>query len=192
MSSAVYKALSIERSFQPDDKSGSDRIFQHQERRQNKGPARDDGRQGGAGLEHLWSSPGMKPSITSGLELGRANPRIQRAKCKVQGHLQGQKCPRALRRKQESPGLTPLETVLSTVCPLQSLPTPTHLASYPHITCSKGIILCLDHGFYVHHNNFPALREGSPDSDELIGPVLRTVKAVPIPMRVSQIDTSRQ
>ena len=37
----------------------------------------------GQDSEHPLSIQGMKPSITSGLELGRANPRTQRAKCKA-------------------------------------------------------------------------------------------------------------
>lgn len=142
-------------------------------------------------LEHPFPRPGMKPSITSGLALGRANPRIQRAKCKIQGHLWEQKSSRTLRMKQDPLDRTLLETVLSTVLRLQMLATPTHPASYPNISCSKDIILSLDNGLYVRHNSFSSTQRLS-QLRCTYRPVLHTDKAVPIPIRVPPMDTPRQ
>lgn len=134
MSSAVYKALSRVWSFQPDDKSGSDDIFQHQERRQNKGPARDDGREVGAGLGTPTFHSGNEAKHNVRLRTWKSKPKNTKSKVQSQGHLQEQKSPRALRLKpsgshQDPPGLMLLETVFSTVLPLQMLPpTSTHLA----------------------------------------------------------------
>lgn len=136
-------------------------------------------------LEHPFPSPGMKPSITSGLALGRTNPRIQRAKCKIQGHLREKKSSRTLRMKQDPLDRTLLETVLSTVLLLQMLATPTHPAHILMLPAAKTSSSALIMGFMFATTVFPALRD-FPNSDTPIGLCYILIKQFPSPLECHQ------
>lgn len=145
--------------------NGSDYILWHQERRQNKGPARDDGRAGGVGFgtptfesrneaKHnvrvrTWKK---KPKTNSEVQNPRTPPGVEVPKGKQQ---EGTKVPRM---KQDPPGLILLETVPRTVLPLcRYCPTATHPTSNSNITCDRGIVLYLDNRLCVHQNKFSSI-----------------------------------